>query len=104
MKGVLSWSWCPQTRTTASHSTAAGPSRSSLAELTVVFHLMCQGKCFCQDVSDRTHKHNMVPAGHQKYVNAVSLLNFPTGRGYGRYPSEGVRHHDECSGFTRVHG
>ena len=31
------------------------------------------------------------------------FLNFPTGRGYGRYSSEGARPHDECSGFTGVH-
>ena len=31
------------------------------------------------------------------------FLNFTTGRGYGRYPSEGARPHDECSGFTGVH-
>ena len=41
------------------------------------------------NVSDKTHQHSMVPAGHQKDDNVASLLEFSTGRGYGRYPARG---------------
>ena len=101
IKGVLSWSCCLRKGVTASLSMAARLSKSSPVELTVikvaladgtvVFHLMCQEKCFCQmSVTEPTSI-----AWCQRDIKKMSMLhhslNFTTGRGYGRYPSDGPR-------------
>ena len=65
----------------------------TLVDGTIVFHLTCQGKCFCEKCQRDIKKMSML----------YHFLNFPTGRGYGRYPSERTQPHDECSRFTGVH-
>ena len=62
-----------------------------LADGTIVFHHMCQVKCFCQDVSDRTHSTAWCQRDiKMEILMLLHFLKFSTGRGYGRYPSEGA--------------
>ena len=113
-KGVLSWSCCLRNRVTASHYMAARLSKSSPVELTVikvtladetiVFHLMCKEKCFCQMSVTEPTSTAWCQRVHPKDVNAASLLEFhPLGAAMAVTPAMGPGLRDECSGFTGLH-